>query len=263
MRRSMTALRSVKRDETKMVDDVKKHKGLKLGVVAVLLLCGVCWAYVADDYHADDAAVAAMSPAADIAVKQKGNNLAFIPEGAETGLIFYPGGKVEYTAYAPLMRALADNGVLGVLVRMPLNLAVLNMNAANSIPEQYPQIKHWYIGGHSLGGSMAASHAAKNTSAYDGLVLLASYSTADLSTSGIPVISIFGSEDGVLNMEKYAEYRRNLPAAFEEHIIEGGCHAGFGSYGTQDGDGVPTMTVEEQIAETVRLLTAFFNSAQE
>ena len=242
---------------------MKKHKGLKLGVVAVLLLCGLCRAYAANFYHADDTVVVAMNSDADVTVEQKGNTLAFIPENAETGLIFYPGGKVEYTAYAPLMRALADNGVLGVLVRMPLNLAVLNMNAANSIPEQYPQIKHWYIGGHSLGGSMAASHAAKNTSAYEGLVLLASYSTADLSTSGLPVISIYGSEDGVLNMEKYAEYKRNLPAAFEEHIIEGGCHAGFGSYGPQDGDGVPTITSEAQMAKTVQLLTAFFDSVQE
>ena len=242
---------------------VKKHKGLKLGVVAVLLLCGVCWAYAADYYHADDVVVAAMSPDAGVAIEQKGNTLVFIPEDAETGLIFYPGGKVEYIAYAPLMRALADNSVLGVLVRMPLNLAVLDVNAAKGIPEQYPKIKHWYIGGHSLGGSMAASHAAKNASAYDGLVLLASYSTADLSTSGLSVISIYGLEDGVLNMEKYAEYRYNLPAAFEEYIIEGGCHAGFGSYGPQDGDGVPTMTGEEQIAETVRLLTAFFNTTKE
>lgn len=263
MRRSITVLRRVKRDDEKTVDDMKKHKGLKLGVVAVLLLFGVCWIYAVNYYHADDVAVAAMSPAADVTVEQKGNTIAIIPENAETGLIFYPGGKVEYTAYAPLMRALADNGVLGVLVRMPLNLAVLDMNAANGIPEQYPQIKDWYIGGHSLGGSMAASHAAKNDSAYDGLILLASYSTADLSTSDLSVISIYGSEDGVLNREKYAEYKRNLPSAFEEHIIEGGCHAGFGSYGPQDGDGVPTMTGEAQIAETVRLLAAFFNSAQE
>ena len=240
-----------------------KYKWLKLGVVAVLLLCGICWVYAADYYHADDIAVAAMSSAADVTVEQKGNTLAFVPENAETGLIFYPGGKVEYTAYAPLMRALADSGVLGVLVRMPLNLAVLDMNAADGIPEQYPQIKHWYIGGHSLGGSMAASHAAKNTSAYEGLVLLASYSTADLSTFGLSVISIYGSEDGVLNMEKYAECRRNFPTVFEEHIIEGGCHAGFGSYGPQDGDGVPTITGEEQMAKTVQLLTAFFDSVQE
>ena len=263
MRRSMTALRSVKRDDEKMVDDMRKHKGLKLSVVTVLLLCGACWAYAAGYYHADDIAVAAMSSATDVTVEQKGNAIAFIPEDAETGLIFYPGGKVEYTAYAPLMRALADHGVLGVLVKMPLNLAVLDVHAANGIPEQYPHIKHWYIGGHSLGGSMAASHAAKNVSAYDGLVLLASYSTADLSTSDLPVISIYGSEDGVLNMEKYDEYKRSLPAALEEHIIEGGCHAGFGSYGSQDGDGVPTITGEEQVAETVRLLTAFLGAARE
>ena len=240
-----------------------KHKYLKLGVVAVLLLCGLCWAYAADFYHADDTAVVAMSSAADVTVEQKGNILAFIPENAETGLIFYPGGKAEYTAYAPLMRALADSGVLGVLVRMPLNLAVLDMNAADGIPEQYPQIKHWYIGGHSLGGSMAASHAAKNASVYEDLVLLTSYSTADLSASGLPVISIYGSEDGVLNRKKYTGYRRNLSAALEEHIIQGGCHAGFGSYGPQDSDGVPTITGEEQTAETVRLLTAFFKSTQE
>lgn len=204
-----------------------------------------------------------MSSAADVAVERKGNSLAFIPKDAEIGLIFYPGGKVEYTAYAPLMHALADSGVLGVLVRMPLNLAVLDVNAANGIPKLYPQIERWYIGGHSLGGSMAASHAARNASAYDGLVLLASYSTADLSTSGLPVISIYGSEDGVLNMEKYAGYRRNLPAALEEHIIEGGCHAGFAGYGPQDGDGVPTISGEEQIAETVRMLTAFLSKSKE
>ena len=92
---------------------------------------------------------------------------------------------------------------------------------------------------------------------------MASYSTSDLRAPVFPVISIYGSEDGVLNMEKYAEYRCNLPAAFEEHIVEGGCHAGFGSYGPQDGDGVPTMTGEEQIAETVQLLTAFLDSTRE
>ena len=139
-----------------------------------------------------------------------------------------------------------------------MNLAVLDMNAANGIPEQYPQVERWYIGGHSLGGSMAASHAAKNTDRYEGLVLLASYSTADLSTSGLDVISLYGSEDGVLNMDKYAEYKANLPADMEEHVIDGGCHAGFGSYGAQEGDGVPSITAEEQTDVTVQLLTAFF-----
>ena len=235
-----------------------KHKKLLAALVAVLIIFAACWAYVGDYYRAGEAAVAAMAATSDIRVEQRGNALAFIPENAGTGFIFYPGGKVESTAYAPLMRVLAENGVLCVLTEMPLNLAVLDMNAADGIPEQHPQIERWYIGGHSLGGSMAASHAAKNTERYEGLVLLASYSTADLSQSGMEVISIYGSEDGVLNMEKYAENRSNLPASYQEHVIDGGCHADFGSYGPQDGDGVPTISGESQIAETARLLTEFF-----
>ena len=80
------------------------------------------------------------------------------------GFIFYPGGKVEYTAYAPLMC---------VLLKMPLNLAVLDVNAADSVFDMFPEISSWYIGGHSLGGSMAASYALENTDKLEGLVLLA------------------------------------------------------------------------------------------
>ena len=199
-----------------------------------------------------------MSTPDTVSIETADDRMVFIPEESQAGLIFYPGGKVEHTAYAPLMRGLADRGVLCVLVEMPLNLAVLDMNAADGIPEMYPHIDSWYIGGHSLGGSMAASYAAKNASAYDGLVLLAAYSTADLSFAGLKVISIYGSEDGVLNREKYAANKVNLPALFEEYIIEGGCHAGFGSYGAQDGDDTPTITGDAQIEETARLLTDFF-----
>ena len=233
-----------------------KHKKLLAALIVMAIVFAACWAYVADYYRADEAAVAAM---ADIRTVQNGNTVAFIPDAPEIGFIFYPGGKVEHTAYALLMRALADEGVLCVLTEMPLNLAVLDINAADGIPQQYPQVQKWYIGGHSLGGSMAASHAAKNAGTYEGLVLLASYSTADLSASGMKVVSVYGSEDGVLNMEKYEENKGNLPADFEECVIDGGCHAYFGSYGEQDGDGTPTITGEEQMAETVRLLTEFFD----
>jgi len=234
-----------------------KYKKRMIALAVVLMLCIGGWAYVSDYYRADETAIAAM--ASDITVQQSGSTLAFIPGQAETGFIFYPGGKVEYTAYAPLMRALAENGVLCVLTEMPMNLAVLDMNAADGIPEQFPQVNRWYIGGHSLGGSMAASHAAKNVDRYEGLVLLASYSTADISASGLHVISLYGSEDGVLNMEKYAGYKANLPADMEEHVIDGGCHAGFGSYGAQEGDGTASISGEEQLQLTAQLLTDFFD----
>ena len=142
---------------------------------------------------------------------------------------------------------------------MPFNLAVFDINAAKGITEKLPDIEKWYIGGHSLGGSMAASHAAKNADLYEGLVLLASYSTSDISSSGLDVISLYGSEDRVLNLDKYVEYKANLPADFDEYVIEGGCHAGFGSYGAQKGDGIPSISGEEQLQLTAQLLTDFFD----
>ena len=183
--------------------------------------------------------------------------LVFEPKNAIAGMIFYPGGKVEYTSYIPLMRALASKGILCILVKMPFNLAVFDINAADGLCESYPEIESWYIGGHSLGGAMAASYLDKNTDEFDGIVFLGAYSTADLSGEKIKALSVYGSMDGVMNMEKYEENRGKLPKNFEEHIIDGGCHSYFGMYGAQDGDGTPTVTNEEQILLTAELVFAF------
>jgi alpha/beta superfamily hydrolase len=152
------------------------------------------------------------------------------------------------------MEKLAENGILCVLVHMPGNLAVLDINAADGIREMYPEIKTWYIGGHSLGGAMAASYAAKHSEDFSGLILLAAYSTADLSDSGLSVISVYGSMDGVLDRTQYEKYLPNLPDKAKEVVIEGGCHSYFGNYGMQEGDGTPTITREEQMEETVEAI---------
>ena len=102
---------------------------------------------------------------------------------------------MEYTAYVPLIQACAENGILCVLVEMPFNLAVLYISAADGIMGEHPEISDWYIGGHSLGGSMAASYLADHADDYEGLILLGSYSTADLSADDLKVLSVFGSED--------------------------------------------------------------------
>lgn len=186
----------------------------------------------------------------------KNDHIVFAPENAMAGLIFYPGGKVQYEAYAPLMEALAEEGILCVLLHMPANLAVLDMNAAEGITEEYPDIEKWYIGGHSLGGSMAASYAVKNTEELEGLILLAAYSTAALQDSGLDVVSIYGSNDGVLNLEKYDKYRNNLPKDFKEEVIVGGNHAYFGMYGNQEGDGEATIANEVQLQITTEIIVA-------
>lgn len=232
---------------------IKRTKPIILFALILTLILSVAW--VKDYYRTDSKAVEAFNAMQSVSVDSSvidDGALVFRPEKTTAGLIFYPGGKVEYTAYEPLMRECAQKGILCVLVKMPLNLAVLDVSAAEGICEKYEGIDKWYIGGHSLGGSMAASYLADNTDKFEGLVLLGSYSTADLSEGDVDVLSVFGSEDKVMNREKYEKYKGNLPDDFTEYVLEGGNHAFFGMYGEQDGDSKGTMTNEEQIKLTAQ-----------
>ena len=147
-----------------------------------------------------------------------------------------------------------------VLVKMPFRLAVFDVNAAKGIPESFPEISEWYIGGHSLGGSMAASYLKKNPDSFKGLLLLGSYSTVELSESGLRALSVYGSLDGVMNREKYGENLSNMPDDFSEFIIDGGNHAYFGAYGEQKGDGIASITPSEQIELCANALIEFFEN---
>ena len=232
----------------------RKTIGL-IAVVLVLSLAILCGVYIGDYYRMTESTAAALASDEDVTVRYDHRQTVFLPDDPKAGFIFYPGGKVEYTAYALLLRELAEEDILCVVMKMPGNLAVLAPNAADGISEQYPEIENWYIGGHSLGGSMAASYPADHVGEFEGLILLGSYSTADLSDTALEVLSVYGSEDQVLNREKYEENRANLPVGFAEHVIEGGCHAYFGMYGAQDGDGMPEISNEKQIEITVNAIT--------
>ena len=235
----------------------RNRKRIIILITVVAVLFAACAIYLSVYYRADMRAIEEIEFTTELTVESEtweDGTLVFTPEEAETGLIFYPGGKVEYLAYQPLMKAFAAEGILCVLVEMPFNLAVLDVDAADEIQEEFPEIEEWYIGGHSLGGSMAASYVADHTDEYEGLVLLASYSTAELADSRLNVISIYGSEDEVLNREKYEKNRSNLPADFTEYVIDGGCHAYFGVYGHQEGDGTPTISNQQQIELTAQQL---------
>lgn len=223
--------------------------------LAVAIMIGVCSIYVSDYYRADNTAITSFTASHSVSPNENPDGIiTFEPIDPIAGFIFYPGGKVEYTAYVPLMSALAEEGVLCILTQMPFNLAVLDMNAAKGMTEKYPEIDNWYIGGHSLGGSMAASFVADNSDDFEGLILLGSYSTTQIA---LPVLSIYGSEDKVMNREKYDKYKSNINSSLTETVIEGGCHAYFGMYGAQDGDGTPSISNEEQINITVTEIIKF------
>ena len=208
-------------------------------------------------------ALTAMQSGVDVTVTTEGNSVLFLPADTTptTGFIFYPGGRVDYRSYAPVLRQIAAQGYTVALVRMPLSLAVLGVNRAADVIAAHPEIQTWAIGGHSLGGSMAASYAYNHPDQIQGLVLWASYpaSSNDLSGYKLHVLSITGNQDGVLDRENFESTRSLLPPDTQWAVIEGGNHAGFGSYGAQPGDNPANISPEEQAQETANLTTTFLH----
>lgn len=222
----------------------------------MVLLCGSVFIYTNDYYHADSGAMAIVNAER---VEKIDEGYAVIPNKIECGMIFYPGAKVQTEAYLPLMQACAERGILCVLMKMPLNLAMLDVNAADRIFKQFPNVDEWYIAGHSMGGAAGAMYAAKNSDRLEGVILLGAYSTADVTD--VKVLSVFGSEDEVLSEKKYWKYLKNLPVDFTEYEIPGGNHAGFGKYGEQKGDGEAMITGDEQIAITADFISKFIQDS--
>ncbi len=179
-----------------------------------------------------------------------GAYLTFSPVDQQytTGFIFYPGGRVDYRSYAPIAHALAAEGYLVIIPRMPLNLAVFGVNKAEQVIHAYPQVTHWVIGGHSLGGSMAAHYLYQHPDQLSGLVLLASYpsSNDDLTDYQGKVLSISGSLDGLATPVKIDASKALLPASTQYLVIQGGNHAFFGWYGDQSGDNPAKISREVQ-----------------
>lgn len=229
-----------------------EEKGKKIGIFALLfiaVLLIVSGIYLETYYHSVDVEQYITSTA-NVDVKNIKNGIFFDGPGKKEAMIFYPGAKVETDAYAPLMHELAENGVDCFLVDMPFHMAFFGMNRAESIMKNY-NYDTWYLGGHSLGGAMIASFAADHADQVNGLLLLAAYTTKDLSQTDMKVTTVYGSEDGVLNLNKVKEGRALLPEESVEKCIKGGNHAQFGSYGTQKGDGTATISEKEQIQQTV------------
>jgi predicted alpha/beta-hydrolase family hydrolase len=222
-----------------------------LGFLLVLIVAGGGFVWWATDVPAPmPDAMAALESDDRVTVSQD-DWVVFRPVDSEpaVGFIFYPGGRVDPRAYAPVAKAIADEGFLVVIVPMPLNLAITNANAANDVIAAYPQVEQWAIGGHSLGGAMAARYVYTHSEAVDGLVLWAAYpaETDDLSQrQDLVIASIYGSEDGLATVEKVDASRALLPVTSNFVAIQGGNHAQFGSYGEQSGDRSATISRQEQ-----------------
>ncbi|MBQ2793511.1 MAG: alpha/beta hydrolase [Clostridia bacterium] len=236
----------------------KYRKPLICLALAFALLLSVFAVYVSIYYRADGEAIAEYTADSGVNIEKNARYFAVGNEDAKRGLVFYGGAKVDPEAYVPLAVALAKEGIFTVIVRMPFNLAIFGINSANGVMRKYSSVEKWFVGGHSLGGSMAASYAKGHEQKIEGVVLLGSYSAANLSETGLPVFVAYGSEDGVLNMKKYEKNLSNLPKdGVSTLVVDGGNHAGFGMYGPQRGDGEATVTTEKQIELVAEMIDGF------
>ena len=226
-----------------------------LGVLLVVLVLGAAY-WVNDGYDPMEEAIASLESSEEVRVVDNEGFIHFQPLNEElrekrenTALIYYPGARVVHRSYAPLMHALAQEGIEGFLVNMPLDLAFFGSNRGGEIIEGHEEIENWIIGGHSLGGAMAARFAYNHEALLEGLVLFASYpaSSNDLSDfQQLSVMSIYGDLDGFVTEEDIENSKNYVPGNTRWLEIEGGNHSQFGYYGFQRGDIEALISREEQ-----------------
>jgi hypothetical protein len=199
-------------------------------------------------FTAVEPAIAATQSDAKVGVAEYPTQIVLSPTGtpSTTAVFFQPGARVDARAYAAILRPLAEAGHIVVIPKQPIGIAFLATSAFESAQAAYPAVTGWVVGGHSLGGTVAAidaeAHDSDATSPVVGLLLFASSPASDMSPS-LPaaVLSISGSEDGLATPAKIDAAKPDLPKNATYTVIDGAVHAFFGDYGPQPGDGTPTI----------------------
>ena len=241
---------------------MKIFRRLLIGVLVIILLGGIAligWATIS----AQEATERAVVVLRDNGIQREDGQLVFWPNSpADKGLIYYPGGLVEPEAYAFTAQGIADAGYLVVIPKMPLNLAFTGINRADGIRENFPEIESWVIGGHSLGGAMAAEYAKNNTDTLAGLIMFASYpaNNEEFVNFPIPILTIIGSKDpGAPQQEAFYEA---ISASALRFIIEGGNHLQYADYGFQKDDGIATISALEQQEQIIAATILFLDTLE-
>ena len=225
----------------------------------LLLLGGGLYYWLNISYGPAEEALLYLETTSSYEVLEEENYFAFLPGEStaefEMGFIVYPGGQIRVESYSALAAELAERGYPVFLVQMPYELAILGWSRAENVVRDYPQISNWHLIGHSLGGAMAVRFLKRETPEnFTGLVLLGAYPAADddISDLNLNTLSLYGSEDRVMDGELFRERQNLLPPDTQFREIPGGNHAGFGQYGEQEGDGRPEISFEEQLEKTVK-----------
>jgi len=237
-----------------------KKKLILIVILALIFIMAATFTYyVSDYYHADNRALAALKSTDTYTVSDTSDFITFTPttNKSTTGIIIYPGAKVQAESYSVLASKLTQKGYTTIIVKMPFNLAFFGTDKADNVIAQHTEINKWVIGGHSLGGVFASEYAMKNQDKISGVVYLAAYPSTNTLNATFKALSIRGSLDGLTTEEDISKNLDKFPANTTFLTIPGGNHYNFGDYGAQAGDNKSTITREEQQNLTVDYIVRF------
>lgn len=225
-----------------------KARKIILSIVIVLSLLSFCFAPALADtgytYQAPEVL--------------RDDGVWYIPENpAEVGFIFYCGAFVDYRDYCGILGGLAERGYFTASLKCPLDIAMLNPFGALQLMDQHPEIHHWFIGGHSMGGVVASLLSSDLFGRFEGVVLLASYSIVPIS---VPALSIYGTNDGVLVMPLYQLSKPLVESGLTEIVLQGGNHAQYGNYGNQFLDRPADISMDTQQQTCIDAIDQFIQA---
>lgn len=232
-----------------------------LSALGVTIVGFAVWAYTPYPTHPEPLREMFERDDLDISSSADSIVLSAVADGlplSGQALLFYPGARVEPHAYATTFADTVSRTGLTVIIPRPIaNLAIADARDLSNFGALAPDATITAVGGHSMGGvracMMMSSHSVK------ALVLVASYCAEDISTTNIPTLSVFGSNDLLVSSEDRLAGQLLLPAGSTEVILEGASHASFGDYGPQSGDGVPTLSREALIEQLTSELVDFLS----
>lgn len=237
----------------------KKKIILILFFSIILMVATAFTYYISDYYHADTNAIAALNSTKSYSVENTAESVTFTPKinQSSTGIIIYPGAKVEAESYSVLASKLTENGYTTVIAKMPFNLGFFGTNKADQIIGNHSEINSWVIGGHSLGGVFASEYALNHQEKIKGVIYLAAYPSSNVSQATFRSLSIRGSLDNLTSAEDISNNVDKFPTNTTFITIIGGNHYNFGDYGVQKEDNNSTITRKEQQQQTINAIIKF------
>jgi hypothetical protein len=268
----------------KSIKSKKKLIGIISIAIFIIAIASFTY-YVSDYYHADNTALAALTSTESYTVDNSADFITFTPTGntstavtvihtentnslftinttdtSSTGIIFYPGAKVQAESYSVLASKLATNGYTTIIVKMPFNLAFFGVNKADEVIANHSEISTWVIAGHSLGGVFASDYAVNHQDKIKGVVYLGAYPSSNASNASFKALSIRGSLDNLTTSQDISDNLNKFPSNTTFITITGGNHYNNGNYGVQAGDNNSTITREEQQNQTVNYILEFLKN---